>query len=368
MKDAVRYFSATVTEADEKFADACQRAGVTPRFIRNPVDGPHGEALNIGVCTVGQADAPNRLLIISATHGVEGFAGAAVQSGWLAECGPSSLPPETSVVMVHMLNPWGMAWSRRENEDNVDVFRNLLYCEHPSEPDPLYDLVDDALDLEHWPDRDVEAWQQRTAALIAQYGQDRLVAAIRRGQHHRPKGMTFHGTEPVWSKRVLDENVAERLAGACFIGVLDVHTGFGEYGHGLVMSYDPPGSAKHRRVSDWFDGDIYTPGADADIPSHLAQLPFEWIEAQVAGSRVTAEILEFGTFPPEEIGDTFYANHHYHVFGDPLCEEALEWGRRYRRFCYPEEEEWKLMVWQRGREVIERTLRGLSDWARSGLP
>jgi hypothetical protein len=267
--------------------------------------------------------------------------------------------------MVHQLNPWGMAWSRRENEDNVDVFRNLLYWQEPSEPDPLYDLVDDALDLENWPNRDVEAWQRRAVELVGRYGQDRLVAAIRRGQHHRPKGMTFHGNDRVWSTRVLHEVVAERLAGARHVAVVDIHTGFGEYGHGLVMSYDPPGSEKHDRVSAWFDGDIYTPGSDADIPDHRLQLPFEWISSKVPGARVTAEILEFGTFPPEEIGDTFYANHHYHVFGDPLCDEAREWARRYRRFSYPEEDDWRRMVWRRGREVIETTLGGLHRWAES---
>jgi hypothetical protein len=365
MSDAVGFFSATMSEADEKFREGCRLAGVTPSFHRNPKDGPSGEAVNIGVCSVGPPDAPNRLLIISATHGIEGYAGAAIQSGWLATRGPDALPPDTSLTMLHLLNPWGVAWNRRENEDNVDVFRNLLYCDHPSEPDPLYDLIDDTLDLANWPNRDVEEWQRKVAAATEEYGQDRLTAAIRRGQHHRPLGMTYHGDRPVWSKRIFDQIVAEHLVGARHIGVIDIHTGFGDYGQGIVMSYDPPGSDKHSRVSEWFDNEIYTPGSDADIPDHLVQLPFEWIENQVDGARVTAEILEFGTFPPEEIGDSFFANHHYHVFGDPLSEEGKKWGRQYRRFCYPEEDDWKGMVWQRGREVIEKTLIGLADWAGS---
>lgn len=365
MATGIEFFSATVTEADGKFEDACEAAGTSPRFFRNPLDGPDGERLNIGVCRVGPDDAPNRLLVISATHGIEGYAGAAIQTGWLRECGPGSLPPDTSLVMVHLINPWGVAWNRRENEDNVDVFRNLLYCDHHSEPDPIYDLIDDALDLANWPSRDAEEWQRKAAALTEEYGADRLTAAIRRGQHHRPLGMTYHGDGPVWSKRVFDEVVEEFLGGARFIGVIDIHTGFGDYGQGIVMSYDPPGSEKHSRVSSWFGGEIYTPGGDADIPDHRVRLPFEWIEEQVEGARVTAEILEFGTFPPEEIGDSFFANHHYHVFGDPLSEEGREWGRRYRHFCYPEDDEWKEMVWRRGREVIETTLAGLAEWAGS---
>jgi hypothetical protein len=179
--------------------------------------------------------------------------------------------------------------------------------------------------------------------------------------------MTFHGNGPSWSKKRMDEIVPEYLGGARCIAVIDIHTGFGEYGQGIVMSYDPPGSARHSRVKEWFSGDVYTPGTDADIPDHSIRLPFEWIESQLSGVSVTAEILEFGTLDPTDIGEIFNANHHFHVYGDPLSAEGQEWGKRYRRYCYPEEDEWKSLVWQRGREVIERTLEGLGHWARQSL-
>lgn len=360
----VEFFSATVTEADRKFEQACLKHGLEHRFYTHPQTGPNGEALNLGVCRLGPADADNRLLVLSATHGIEGYAGAGIQSGWLQQFGDMELPDQTSVVMVHLLNPWGVAWNRRENEDNIDVFRNVLYCDHPSEPDPLYDRVDDALDLEHWPNTGSESRQKQADVLIAEYGIDGLIAAIRRGQHHRPKGMTYHGDGPCWSKSRLDEVVVDELTGAKRIAVIDIHTGFGEYGEGLVMSYDPPGSDRYKRVTEWFSGDIYTPGSDANIPDHTSRLPFAWIESMLSGSSVTAEILEFGTFDPAEIGEIFNANHHYHVYGDPLSPKGLEWGSRYRRYCYPEEDEWKHKVWRRGVEVIETTLAGLSAWSR----
>ena len=359
---AIDFFSATVTEADSKFERACQEHGLEPHFFNHPQTGPNGEALKLGVCQLGPADAVNRLLVISATHGIEGYAGAGIQTGWLHQFGGTKLPGETSLVMVHLLNPWGVAWNRRENEDNVDVFRNVLYCDHPSEPDPLFDRADDALDLENWDTRDPDTWQEKTAALVAEHGIERLIAAIRRGQHHRPNSMTWHGNGPTWSKYRLDDVVEQYLQGAKRIAVIDIHTGFGEYGQGMVMSYDPPGSEKYDRVSRWFSGDIFTPGSDANIPDHLVHLPFEWIEQKVVGAKVTAEILEFGTFDPAEIGEIFNANHHFHMFGDPLSTEGLEWGKKYRRYCYPEEDDWNEMVWQRGREVIETTLAGLSDW------
>jgi hypothetical protein len=362
MPSSASYFSATLAEADLKFRRACVRCGAVAAFHANPLIGSQGEALQIGTVTLGRADAPKRLLIVSGTHGVEGFGGAGVQTGWLNERSATELPNDVSVVLVHLLNPWGMSWNRRENEDNVDLFRNLLYCDHPSEPDPLFDLADDAMALQHWPDRYEPERRRVYRELIERYGQSRLLSAVRRGQHHRPKAMTYHGNGPTWSTHTLHEIVDERLAGATHVGVIDLHTGFGEYGGGIVMSYDPPESAKHKRVAEWFDGAIYTPGGDADIPDHRARLPFAWIEERVPTATVTAQILEFGTFPPEESRDCFPANHHFHLFGDPLSEEGRRWGAQYRRFSYPEEDAWKEAVFARGREVIDRTIEGLRAW------
>jgi len=357
-------FSSTVDEADRKFEQACALLGVECRFHPHPDAGPNGEALRLGVCRVGTADAESRLMVVSATHGIEGYAGAGIQTGWLRQFDERTLPDNTSVIMVHLLNPWGVAWNRREDEDNIDVFRNLLYCDFPVDCDPLYDRVDDALDLEHWSIPRRPATEKQLEALVADYGTDRLVAVIRRGQHHRPKSMTYHGKGPCWSTSTLKRVVSKYLAGARHIAVIDIHTGFGDYGEGIVMSYDPPGSERHRRVSGWFDGDIYTPGTDANIPDHTSRLPYEWIETAIGGGMVTAEILEFGTFDPSEIGEIFNANHHFHVYGDPLSPEGLHWGKRYRRFCYPEEDEWKQKVLHRGLEVIEITLAGLDEWSK----
>ncbi len=356
----MHYFSKTVSEADDKFQAACQAHSADCRKFTNKLAGPNGEALNISVARIGPAAASRRLLGLSATHGIEGYAGAAIQTGWLAEHG-SRLAPDTAIVMLHFLNPWGVAWNRRENENNVDIFRNLNYQRQPCEPDALFDIIDDTMDLANWHRREPGKFAQEKAQFIAQIGGiERLISAVRRGQHHRPKSMTYHGNGPEWSAEVLFEVVDSQLTGATHVAVIDIHTGFGEYGQPLVMSYDPPGSEKHDRVSAWFDGDIYTPGQDVDIQSHLGSLPFAWMEGRLPGTKVTAEILEFGTFDPTTIGETFNANHHFHVFGDPLSPQGLEWGRKYRRYCYPEEDDWMKLVWQHGEAVVSRTLAGLT--------
>jgi hypothetical protein len=365
MSDALAYFSANVSEADDKFARAAARAGGRAEFIAHPLKGPDGEKLNVGVVEVGNPAATNALLMISGTHGVEGFAGAAIQTGVLNTLASLHLFADTKIVMVHLINPWGCAWSRREDHENIDLFRNFLYWDRPSTPDPLFDVWDEAADLAHLGERTPAENAARMRPLIKEHGEARIIAAVRRGQHHKPRSLTYHGQGKCWSTRVLHDVLSARLKNCKRLCVIDLHTGFGGYGEGMVISYDAEGDPRLERVRKWFDGAIYMPGADADTPPHH-ESPYAFIARLVPGLSVTASILEYGTFPPEVTRDLFTTSLYYQYYGDPKSADGVAIRKRVRHFCYPEEDDWKRSVWTRGREVVDRTLRGLEAWARSG--
>ncbi len=85
---------------------------------------PHEEELTIDISLFGAA-TPQRILIHSSgLHGIEGFAGSAIQLRCLEDRLPV-LRSDSTIVMVHILNPYGMAWFRRVNENNVDLNRNF---------------------------------------------------------------------------------------------------------------------------------------------------------------------------------------------------------------------------------------------------
>ncbi|MEK7794548.1 MAG: DUF2817 domain-containing protein [Candidatus Hydrogenedentota bacterium] len=356
------YFSTTMPEADAKFAAACARAGIEPSFFVNPRPGPGGEELRMGVAVCGPKDATNRLVIISATHGIEGYAGAGIQVGVLQNWSDFSLPDDTAVVLVHMLNPWGVAWDRRENEDNVDIFRNLIYCDDPSEADELYDLLAPIMSPRAWSEDVWKVGQDMYAALAKHFGRDRLILAHRKGQHHNPKGQQYHGNGPTWSKTTFDFIIDEHLAGARRIGVLDIHTGFGDYGVGMITSYCRPETEKFKRIMRWVGGAKYYPGDSPHIPRHDKSFPFDFIEKRVPGSEVTAGVLEYGTVPPITTPHIWPANLYFHMYGDPLSPEGRAIAKEYRAFCYQEKDDWKNSVWERGREVVQNMLDGMGEW------
>ncbi len=89
--------------------------------------GPTGEELAIDAAILG-SEQPERVLILSSgLHGVEGFFGSAVQLAFLKQGMTGHLPGRNdALILLHALNPFGFAWVRRFNEENVDLNRNLL--------------------------------------------------------------------------------------------------------------------------------------------------------------------------------------------------------------------------------------------------
>src|SRR5262245_56959198 len=123
---AVANFAKDYTEAREKFLAACAFAGASVRSFANPLRGPNGEPLFMDVARLGPADAKRMLVLTSATHGIEGYCGSGSQVTWLRTRGAKSLPAGTGALLVHAVNPHGFAWTRRVNEDNVDLNRNFV--------------------------------------------------------------------------------------------------------------------------------------------------------------------------------------------------------------------------------------------------
>jgi len=69
-------------------------------------------------------DKKKLMIHVSGTHGVEGYAGSAVQSKLLHNYTFS--PDGPQVLLVNLLNPWGLKYGRRYNEHNVDLNRNPI--------------------------------------------------------------------------------------------------------------------------------------------------------------------------------------------------------------------------------------------------
>ncbi len=358
----VRHFSRTTQEADEKFWAACRHAGVEPVLFRHPRQGPGGESLHLSVVQLGPTDAPKHLVIVSGTHGVEGFAGSAIQCRALSDPGFCRLPPDIAITFVHLINPYGCAWDRKETENNVDLHRNFIYTAPPYPTNDEFDRIADFLHIDEWSGPSRDAADARLKAYIDTHGMFETRAVIAQGQHRHPLGIRFNGTEPTWSKRTMDRIVAGWLRHAKQVAVLDVHTGYGKAGASEVFTYSSTGSGEYERLAAWLGGVTTLQKGKVRLAVH-PRMPYNYIADLVPGAEVTVAALEFGTDegPRDEL-TLIREDNFIHLRGDPFSPEGRVTRARMRAVFYLERESWKEYVLKRGDEVLAHMKLGLQAW------
>ena len=357
-------FSKTVPEASEKFIAACTANDGQYEQFDHPLVGPNNETLSCDIGWVGPRSAKNVLLLVSGTHGNEGWAGSAIQIDALQRGAFKTLAADTAVAMIHLINPWGCAWGRRENEDNCDLFRDLMYYkpELYSDDQLFTDEVRDALTITDW-DKEQQTSERACKRLVEQHGELGLTNIMRRGQFRYPEAPCYNGGGISWSFRLYQDFVARYLSQAEAVFCMDIHTAFGDYGEGILIPYyqpDGPEQEKFKTLVNLYGEDhIYVGGFDPGIPSH-PRMPYEIATDFVPELKMIATGLEFGTYEwTNGLNLIKYMNYLFQ-FGNVRQPELRDWVTQYTQLCYPDKDDWREQVIIRARQVVEQTVSGVS--------
>ena len=246
------YFAASYREARQKFLTATDAAcaTVTSRVLQD-LRGPENEELAMDVARLGPSDPLEVLVLISGTHGVEGFAGSGCQVGYLTDRLYESLPRNAAVVLIHALNPYGFAWLRRVNEDNVDLNRNFQdFSRLPSSA--TYEELHDWLVPADWDGLARKTADTALTAYIARHGLPAFQAAVTSGQYTRPTGLFYGGLAETWSNQGVRQSLRDLVAPSVRrLVVVDLHSGLGPMGYGepIYLGTDNQGWRGRRRGS-----------------------------------------------------------------------------------------------------------------------
>jgi hypothetical protein len=241
-------------------------------------------------------------------------------------------------VLVHVLNPYGMAWLRRTNENNVDLNRNFLVNGEAFAGAPeLYRALDPLLNPASPPARD--GFPVRAAAVAMRYGFHRVKQAVAEGQYEYERGLFFGGRELQPGPRLYCEWLREHLKDAEYLFALDLHTGLGRRGTDTVMPGEVTvtapavlGEALDRVFVDPAKPSVaYTVrGSYGAALPHLLPL-----------SRIDFVLQEIGTWPPLKVLHALREENRWHFHGrggivhpakrrlrEALCPEAADWRRK----------------------------------------
>ncbi len=329
-----------------------RRASVTS--YPHPLTGPNGESLTVDVAELGKPEAKKIILVVSGTHGVEGYCGSALQTEWLARHSENR-PDDTRVILVHGFNPVGFAWVRRVNEDNVDLNRNFIDWNESPPMNADYQRIADLL----VPVEFTEVEQQRTLnelfALAGEWGMDRFQAAVSSGQFTHPTGLFYGGTRPVWSHRWIRNWADTSLHDAEQLTIIDLHTGLGPWGFGELISSRPRAHTEFQRaLHKW--GEVRSM-VDGDSVS--ANIIGDWLAITTElspSAAVTAVALEFGTVDLITVMLALRADAWLHSHGDPTGPRAQQVRAQVRAAFADDDPKWIATCWERFHQVMNGAL------------
>ena len=363
--DACHVYSLEYTDARDKFRKAARKMGAEAASI--PVvmdDGTEDSPLTMDIAIL-RGNLPGVFIHTSGTHGVEGYAGSAIQVALLQD---GVLPPpekRPTVVLVHAVNPSGMKAYRRGNENNVDLNRNAISNFEDflkGRPDNIAGYEDFRYMLSperapsRWWDATVGFWLQ---ALPAIYRNDyvSLKRVLVAGQYHHPKGVFYGGKKMERSLEGLMNFVTSEERGLLAplggdvgrVVWVDVHTGLGPLGMDTLASEK---AMSPEEMSKWFPTayrrltpDSKNVGALDGYELVNGMLPT--LVYETTKKTALAMTQEFGTLPGVLVARSLILENMIHQFGDDEGRRTL--GRPWLQAAfYPQSSSWRSSIVQRG--------------------
>ena len=357
----VPHFAGTYIEARDKFFAAAKANGMPITRHINPVArGAAGEELSIDVAVLGEPSAKAMLLLLSATHGVEGFCGSGCQVALLhdAEFLAAARVSQVQVVFLHALNPYGFSHLRRTNEDNVDLNRNFRDFATPPASNAAYANVHPFIVPDAWPPaRENEA---KIAAYVALHGERVLQQAITGGQCEFPDGLFYGGVRPAWSNGILRAVMREFGARRERVGWIDFHTGLGPRGHGekIFSGRDIPGDLA--RTRSWWGNDVTSFHDGTSASAMLTGVNYNVVYEECPGVTYAGMALEYGTLPMVEMIQALRADQCLtnHPAATAPLRSAIK--KRVRDAFYCDDDDWKATVYAQARDAAQAALTHLA--------
>ncbi|WND01856.1 DUF2817 domain-containing protein [Temperatibacter marinus] len=356
-------FSESYQQSRERFLTTMKDKGAEILSLLHPDEGPNMTPLYMDVASLKRAGNKQGIVLVSGTHGPEGFCGAACQNYMVERGGLAKLLETVNVFFIHGHNPFGFAWNRRFTENNVDLNRN--YADFEESQSFLNVDYLEISDLIHPHDLTEECFDQ-IKLWISERGASAFHQVALSGQRVDPDGILYGGVHGEWSNTMIRSVLPGLLGNLDDVVVIDIHSGLGDYGVGEIFSVYQNHDPRQAVLAQWYDdliarndssNDANASGAseqyvtDGDFCSALTEI--------LPQTTVYAFALEYGTVEFDRVFQALVReNFAYHKYGLD-DDRTLKAGQRLRDCFYINSPEWKELVITRFEDILVKTLRGL---------
>ena len=299
-------------------------------------------------------ETTNLIILTTGVHGMEGYIGSVMLDVFFGEIYPTLNTENTGILVVANVNPYGMKYMRRYNENNVDLNRNFI------EDWDSFDLTSN----KEYPK--VESFLQPTGAMgnafwheVGFYlslakealtvGADTISDALLTGQYEYAEGVYYGGNGDEKSTTYLKGVFDDCLDGSYDnIIHIDIHSGYGpRYNMVIFNSVQDPTTEAEAKEMFGYDFIIATDSEDfyetfGDTTDYFYRLA----RSKKTDKELYSTCFEFGT-----IGDGFFDSilslkytvdenrQHWYPTSDPITEEMVR--QNYYELFYPTETQWR---------------------------
>ena len=302
-------------------------------------------------CTENQT---NLIVLTTGVHGMEGYIGAVMLDVFFNEIYPSLDTADTGVLVVANVNPYGMKYFRRYNENNVDLNRNFIldWDSFDLASNKEYPKVDTFLGPTGkignalWHEVGFYLSLGKTAITD---GADTISDALLTGQYEYPQGVYYGGSGDEASTVYL-KDVFSRCLDSGYENIIhiDLHSGYGpRYNMVIFNSVFETMTEKESQAAFGYDHIIAhdsesfyaTTGDTTDFFYRLAQ-------QKQSQAELFSTCFEFGT-----IGDDFFDTilslkytvdenrNHWYPTDNATSAEIVR--QNYLELFYPTETAWR---------------------------
>jgi hypothetical protein len=327
---------------------------------------PDNEKLTIDVAVYGPDGADNACLILSGTHGPEGFTGSAAQIALMKSGLLSEYQNDIRVVLVHAVNPYGFAHISRTTENNVDLNRNFVDFSTTLPANSRYRELHDYLCPQEWHEGSAEKIINQSNQWIFRNSFTEWFDALNGGQYEFKDGLYYGGQKREWSNLSLEKIVSEHLGGVKKLGFIDWHTGLGEPGEPFFLCFNEQDDKLWQRCSDWWGKSQIEEAAknfqDGKRPTYTG-LVFQGVQRFIAPAEMAGAVIEFGTEPLMDMF-TQHCVDRWIRFGEQSDDEELRntFRSRFKDASCPPDVAWREGVITHALNIQTQLLEGVQAW------
>ena len=360
--DIQRCFATEYVTARQRLLDRAEKMEISIETKASSENGPHEETLSTDFVWIGPPEASKLILHSSGVHGVEGFPGSAAAM-WIMEgisSGELTLPEDCAIAFAHIINPWGMAWLRRVNEDNADLNRNFLPPGESYEGEPEnYAQLNHLLNPKGMK-KGREYYTIRAAWHSFRLGFANAKQAVQEGQYTRPESLQFGGSELAESSHNFIDWCEDKLTHTKRIVWIDFHTGLGPFGvDSLLVGEGVDESALKERYGPRIQPVDPKKGGAYKIRGGIQS----GIEARFPDKEWTSITQEFGTIKPIPLLKLARAENRLTQWSGKPPLRLLQSKERQEMLdaFNPRSMRWRRMILERSRAIIEDAIRHLAE-------